>query len=758
MPKARAPSREHPAGFNGGVFASFGLAVHRARYVVVGLWVALLCLAAPLAPRILQLLEPGGLSSPELESQRASALLQAKLGYNPATILVVFTSPTLDVRDPRWLAAEDAALAGVRQLPEVASVTTQRDAPRQAAPDGHASYAAIALRSGAEDFRTVLPRIQAALRPTELETVVTGAPIFYNDILTVTERDLRRAEVLSLPFAVLALLLVFGSVVAAAVPGVIGGAAVLATLGVLVVLAERVDLSVFALNLVTMLGLGLGIDYSLFIVSRFREELDVGRGVSAALARTVATAGRAVLFSGLTVLVGLLGLTAFDYMALRSMGLAGALVVLFSVAAALTLLPAVLGILGERISALSVLRPRAGGGFWAALAQRVMRRPLAVFLGLLVVLVGLGLPFLHVELGAPDASVLPQDVQSRRGFDLLRARFGQGEQAPILIDVSAPDTIFSPASIDALLEYVAELQRDPRVERVESLVTLDPRITPEQYRLIYAPAARTGDPRSIVEPFARMVALQTSRRDFTLIRVTSRYGQTAPESKALVRRIRSLPIGAGLRTLVGGGTAGVVDYTEGLYHAFPRVLLFIVASTYVILLVLLRSVLLPFKAIIMNTLSLLASYGALVLVFQDGVLDWLPGFAAIGFVEASLPIVMFCVLFGLSMDYEVFLLARVREAYDQGADNATSVAAGLERSGRIITSAALIIVLVSGSFALADIVLIKALGLGTAIAVLLDATLVRALLVPATMRLLGDWNWWAPRAMLRLIPAWGVER
>lgn len=758
MPKVRAGLGEHPAGLIGGVFATFGLGIYRARYLVLGLWAFLLCLAAPLAPRILQLLEPGGLSSPELESQRAAALLQEKLGYNPATILVVFTSPSLEVKDRRWLAAEETALAAVRQLPEVASVTTQRENPRQAAPDGHASYAAIALRAGSEDFRTALPKIQAALRPTELETVVTGAPVFYDDILTVTERDLRRAEVLSLPFAILALLLVFGSVVAAAVPGVIGGAAVLATLGVLVVLAQRVELSVFALNLVTMLGLGLGIDYSLFIVSRFREELAAGREVGAALAVTVATAGRAVLFSGLTVLVGLLGLTAFDYMALRSMGLAGALVVLLSVAAALTLLPAVLGVLGARINALSVLRPRAGSGFWAALAERVMRRPLAVFLGLLVVLVGLGLPFLRVELGAPDASVLPKDVQSRRGFDLLQTRFGQGEQAPILIDVVAPDSIFSPASIDALIEYVAEIQRDPRVERVESLVTLDPRITPEQYRLIYAPAARSGDPATIVEPFARSVALQSSRRDFTLLRVTSRYGQTAPESKALVRRIRSLPIGAGLRTLVGGGTASVIDYTEGLYRAFPRVLLCIVASTYIILFVLLRSVLLPLKAILMNTLSLLASYGALVLVFQDGALDWLPGFAAMGFVEASLPIVMFCVLFGLSMDYEVFLLARIREAHDQGADNTSSVAAGLERSGRIITSAAMIIVLVSGSFALADIVLIKALGLGTALAVLLDATLVRALLVPATMRLLGDWNWWAPRTMLRLIPAWEMEQ
>jgi RND superfamily putative drug exporter len=751
---------------------SFGVSLHRARYVVLVVWAVLLVAALPLAPQVMGLLQPGGLSGRDTESLRAAAELRRELGYNPAAIVVVFTAAPggdFGIEDPRWAAAEKAALAGVRQLPEVADVRTRRENPRQAAADGYASYASITLRSEADQFRAVLPRVKEALRPTELETVVTGAPVFYADIIEVTERDLRRAELISFPFAAMALVLVFGSLVAAALPAMVGGAAVLSTLGGMVLLAQVMDLSVFALNLVTMLGLGLGIDYSLFVVSRFRAELAAGTGPSAmdsaaspqgsgqaverAVAQAMATAGRAVLFSGLTVFVGLLGLTSFDSMALRSMGVAGSLVVLLSLAAALTLLPALLGVLGPRVNAFGLRRPPGPGGFWAALAQRVMRRPGLVFMAVLALLLALGAPFLRVELGAPDASVLPDDVQSRRGFDVLRERFGEGEQAPILINVSAPESIFRADSVDALYDYVAELRRDPRVGRVESLVSLDPRITREQYRLIYAPAVASGEPGSIVEPFARNVALQTSRQRFTLVRVTSRYQQTAPESKDLVHRIRSLPIGAGLSTEVGGGTASVVDYTQGLYRDFPRVLLFVVVSTYVILLVLLRSVVLPLKAIVMNALSLLASYGALVLVFQDGWLRKPFGISALGFVEASLPIVMFCVLFGLSMDYEVFLLARIKEAYDEGADNAASVAAGLERSGRIITSAALIIVLVSGSFALADIVLIKALGLGTAIAVFLDATVVRALLVPATMRLLGAWNWWMPGGRLTERPA-----
>ena len=240
---------------------------------------------------------------------------------------------------------------------------------------------------------------------------------------------------------------------------------------------------------------------------------------------------------------------------------------------------------------------------------------------------------------------------------------------------------------------------------------------------------------------------------FTLIRVGSRDSQTSDLSKSLVKAIRNTPIGGGLSFRVGGGTAGVIDYAEGLYSEFPRALLFIVVATYLVLLLLFRSVILPVKALVMNTLSILASYGALVVVFQDGLFAELLGFQPLGFIEASLPIVMFCVLFGLSMDYEVFLLSRVKEAYDGGLDNARSVAVGLEQSGRLITSAAAIVVLVSSSFIAADIILIKALGLGTAVAVLLDATVVRGLLVPATMQLLGDWNWWAPRAVLRLLPA-----
>ena len=281
------------------------------------------------------------------------------------------------------------------------------------------------------------------------------------------------------------------------------------------------------------------------------------------------------------------------------------------------------------------------------------------------------------------------------------------------------------------------VQADPRVQRVESIVSLDPRLTPDQYALMFA-AGQSGD------AYGYLAAAASVRQDILLASVTSRYGQTDDQSNDLVRAIRATPPPPGFRLLVGGGTAGVIDYADRLYDQFPRAALIVVVAIYLVLLRSFGSVVLPLKAVAMNVLSILASYGALVVIFQDGALADLLHFKPLGYVEASLPIIMFCVLFGLSMDYEVFLLSRVQEAHLDGADNATSVARGLERSGRIITSAAAIVVLVSLSFVAADIVLIKALGLGTAIAVLLDGTIVRALLVPATMRLLGDWNWWAP--------------
>jgi putative drug exporter of the RND superfamily len=738
------------------MFLCFGRWACRRRWPLLAAWVVLLLVAIPAVPTVFRVLSAGGFSADDLEAVRAGQLLADRFGSSTLDVYAVYTDPsgTLPASGDQFKADVEASLAQVRSLPEVDHVTTPTTQPGQVAPDDQAAYATISVRSDAADSRELLPRIEQAVQPSGLTVTFTGASVFYQDIYDVTERDLRRAELISFPFAAAALLLVFGSVVAGAVPGVVGGASVLVTFAILVLASRFTDLSIFSLNLTTMLGLGLGIDYSLFIVSRFREELARGRPVDEAVAWSMATAGRAVLFSGITVCIGMLALLTFDISALRSLGLAGSLVVAVSVVAALTLLPAVLSLLGRRIDALPLRRLRppsataSDHGFWARLAHTVMAHPVAVLLPMLVFLLALGLPFLHVELGAPDASILPTDVQSRKGFDLLRTHWGEGELSPVLIVFQAQSgSPLQPDRVGALYDYVRRVEADPRVARVDSIVSLDPRLTREQYQFLYADPAHIGD------PIAQLVAQATVRDDVVVVTATSRYGQTDVRSKDLVRAIRATPPPTGFTMLVGGGTAGVVDYADRLYDQFPRAALLVIAAIYLVLLVSFRSVVIPIKAILMNVLSIVASYGALVVVFQDGALSGPLHFTPLGFVEASLPILMFCVLFGLSMDYEVFLLSRIKEAYDSGLDNTTSVALGLQRSGRIITSAAGIVVLVSLSFVAADIVLIKALGLGTAIAVFLDATVVRALLVPATMRLLGDWNWWAPGWVRRRLPA-----
>ncbi|MBA3643914.1 MAG: MMPL family transporter, partial [Chloroflexia bacterium] len=547
------------------------------------------------------------------------------------------------------------------------------------------------------------------------------------------------------------LLLVFGSVVAAIVPLAVGGASVASVLLVLFLVARQTDLSIFVLNLATMLGLGLAVDYSLFVTSRFREELRRTESVAMAIERTVATAGRAVFFSGLTVLIGLMGLIFFSFMFLRSVGVSGVIVVFLSVLAALTLLPAVLSILGRRIDRWAIRKAvqedRDGHGFWAVLARWVMARPILVLIPTLLFLLILGLPFSRAVISSPDATILPRDLPSRQGFDILVDEYGAGEISPFLLVVQSPTSVFAEENLSALYDLSRLLATDPRIRLVQGPVPYAAGLRPDQIASFVG--ARQRLERSGIETGLSRFA---SERAAVIIAYTN-YLPNDDRNKALLDEIRAHPVGGDLELLVDGGTAEIVDVVSLMYRDFPRAVALILVATYVVLLMLFRSVILPLKAIVMNSLSILASYGALVWVFQEGHLSDLLDFTPLGFVEASLPIIMFCVLFGLSMDYEVFLLSRVREEWDRTGDNTLSVATGLQRSGRIVTGAALIVVVVTASFVTADIILIKALGLGIALAVFLDATVVRALLVPATMRLLGSWNWWLPAPLRRLLPA-----
>ena len=730
------------------MFYRTGRWAYRHRRLVILLWALAFLAAVPILPRLTDELKVGGFSNPTIEAARARALLEAEIpSFAPSTLVVIYQSDSLVATDPQFSAAAEQSLAGLSALPEFTGVTPFQANPAQISRDGHTAYSLVQLSLSPEQSQRLMPDIREAIVDVpDVEVTLAGAPAFYEDVERISEQDLRRAEMIAIPFALVALVLVFGSLVGAAVPLAVGALSVAAVIGLLWLVAHVLDMSIFVLNLTTMLGLGLAIDYSLFMTSRFREE-SPHRTLEDAIAMTVGTAGRAVFFSGLTVLIGLAGLALFDFMFLRSVGIAGALVVAVAVLGALTLLPAVLGIVGPHIDRGRLFRRESHGGspFWSVLANTVMRHPWLVLVPVMAFLILLGLPFRHAKLSSPDATILPLSVESRQGFEVLRREFGDGEISPIVVALRSPGGITSEDNLAALWDFTRHFAADERVTRIDSLVTLDPRLSLAQYDLLY----NTGQ---MSDPFVAAARQQFAGPDATVVLMYTRGLPTDDANINLLHEIRDWQMGGDMQMLVDGGTAEIVDVVNEMYAEFPRVALVIVLSTYLVLLFLFRSVVLPLKAILMNVLSIIASYGALVFIFQDGhFARWLD-FEPLGFVEASLPILMFCLLFGLSMDYEVFLLSRVREAYLDSHDNTSSVAIGLQRSGRIITGAALIVVVVTLSFVSAQIVLVKALGLGIAIAILLDATIVRGLLVPATMRLLGDVNWWLPGWLARLLP------
>jgi putative drug exporter of the RND superfamily len=730
------------------MFYHLGRFAARYRWLIVGLWMLAVAVALPFAPRVSDVLQSGGFLSPDAESQRAVDLLTRNLGLKPTIVQIIFTSQVYTADDPRFAQESEQALAGLRSWSEVAGITSFTDNPRQISLDRHAAYADVALNIDSDSAPKLLPELERRLkRVPDLQESVGGGPVFYADIQAVSESDLRRAEILAFPFAIIALLLVFRTVVAAILPATVGGAAVVVTLAMIFGLGHVTALSIFVLNITTLFGLGLGVDYSLFMVSRFREELVRGRSTEEAVAITIATAGRAVTFSGLTVSIGLLGLVLFPVNMLRSVGLGGVLVVTMAVLAAITLLPAVMSILGTRVNAFPVRLPRLWKrrqpvaehhGFWYRLSHFVMRYPVRIFIPVLLILVALGLPFLSVHFSSPDASILPKSVPSRQAYDLLANRFASQETTPIVLAMQTQGDVMTQANLSYLYDYMRRIEADPRVARVDSIVSADPRFSLDQYELLYL------HPQLDVDPYLSGLAKSTVSGNTLVVLVISKYDALDLRSQELAQTIRNTPVGHGITLLVSGESAANIDYVTELYTAFPLAILMVALVTYIVLFFFFRSVVLPLKAILMNTLSILASYGALVIIFQDGFLHQLLGFTPLGFVEASGPILLFCALFGLSMDYEVFLLSRVQEAFWQTRDNRHAIALGLERSGGIITNAAVIVIVVSLCFATADIILVKAVGLGMALAVALDATLVRGLLVPATMRLLGNLNWWLP--------------
>ena len=757
MSASRAPaSRE-----SGVVLARWGRLVYRARWTVLALS-GLALLASLWVIHVGGRLDPPDIPA-ETESGRARRLLEKELPTQPSSFSLIFSSATGQALDPAFRDEVERALEPLRRDPRVARVRTAYDPPGPlpgAAPlisrDGRRTLVLVELRGAGAGFASLefsglppdlYPSLRKLVRAETLEVVSVGNVALNHDFTEVARQDLGRVEVLILPAVAVLLLLVFGSVVAAALPLAVGALAMTGAMAVTLLLTRFVSVSIYAPNIVSMIGLGVAIDYSLFVVSRFREEIREREPIEA-VARTVATAGRAILFSGLTVAIGLLGMLFLGLGNLGSMGWAGTSVVTLAVVYGLTTLPALLAVLGPRVNALPVpflLNDRRGDGLWHRLATTVMAYPWRVFVPVVGILLLLGLPFLHLRVGSGDASSLPPQAEARRGDELLRREFPGGDANRIVVALDAGlGSPLEPARVAQTYALSRWLAGRPHVRRVDSFVDLHPSLDLAAYQQMAAlpPAQR---PPELVEALR-----QTLGDHAAMLVATTTLRPTSDEARALVREIRQSHPPYDGEVLVTGQTAFDLDFIGLVLHHAPFAIGLVVVVTYVVLFLLLDSVVLPLKAIVMNLLSITASYGALVWIFQDGHLaSWLQ--FTPGPIQTATPLIMFCLVFGLSMDYEVLLLSRVREEYEKSGDNTGAVIVGLERTGRLITGAAAIMAAVFFGFGLARSVVIQTVGVGIGVAVVVDATIVRALLVPATMRLLGRWNWWRP-AWLALRP------
>ena len=723
----------------------FGHLVLRRRRLILALAVVFLPVAAVVGGDVKQHLSAGGFADPSAESTRAARLLETRFANGAPNVVVLVTAQggaDATVDDP---AVEAAGLDLARRLaaePGIRGVKSYWGlfhAPPLRSLDGRQALILAQVPGDEDAVRDVTQRFADRYRiPGDAGPIsadVGGAGEVFRQIEDQAGRDLKRAESLTLPLTLLLLVFVFGSAVAAGLPLAVGALAVAGTWLVLRLVAAVTDVSIFALNLTTGMGLGLAIDYSLFIVSRFREELQHGYEPDRAIVRTLQTAGRTVAFSALTVAVSLAALLVFPLPFLRSFAYAGVGVVAAAAAGALVVLPALLGVLGRRIDRLALFRHRTKAtedGFWYRRAKAVMRRPVIAVVVVTGGLVVAGVPFLHLDASLSDDRVLAPGASVRRVGDAIRSGFSSREAAALAV-VSADE--IDPGG-DALDGYAKALSTVPGVTRVDAatghyLSGLQ-LLGPTELSRRFTTAAGRGTWLSIVpsvEPFS-------------------------PAGEALVKAVRATP--APFPVLVGGEAARLVDGKAALAGRLPLALALIAVSTFVLLFLMVGSLLVPLKALVLNILSLSATFGALVFVFQDGHLAGLLNFTPTGTISVFTPVLLFCIAFGLSMDYEVFLLSRIKEEFDQGVDNDEAVAVGLERTGRIVTAAALLMAVVFVALATAEVTVVKIFGVGLALAVLVDAFLIRATLVPAFMRLAGRANWYAPRRLRRLHLRYGI--
>jgi len=741
------------------MFALLGRQLCRFPWLFVAVSAVVVGLAAGFGADVVKhlTLAPGW-DVPNSGSELALKQLRDRLGKDETLVIVLFSAKPgmpANVDAPAFRDAVDAALAGIGQNPDVTGVQSYygNADTRLRSAKGDTTYALIKLKLAADEGMGAYQRLRAQLLSNKVVIELGGELATYVDVREQLAKDIWNAEIVS--FALLAILLVwvFGSAVAAALPLVIGGVTIVLSAALLKFFTLFTDVSVYAANVVSMLGLGLAIDYGLFIVSRYREELARGGSPEIILFATLSTAGRTVAYSGLTVASSLICLLLMPQRFFQNMGLAGAISVGSAMITSVLLLPALLALLGPRVNrlALPVLAKRGArqedSGGWYRFSQFVMRHAVPVLIGAFLLLGAMGVPVLHMQVGPSDSKSLPTSAESRRVQETLDRDFRHAELSPLVLTVRATGPAQAAAGLAGLHELTNKIQALPGVTRVAGLASLtDPNnqagaLALADYQLMYEYPEQF--------PVAKLGLQEYAKGQDSLIFVYYRQAPTSSEARALVRQMRAIALPRGLREVqVGGFPAFHLDYVESLRNWVPWVILAIVCVIIVLLFLMLGSVLIPLKAVITNLFSLSATFGILVWIFQDGHLSGLLNFTPQGSMDGTILVLIFASAFGLSIDYEVFLLSRVKEMCATTNDNMRAVAAGIQKSGPIITSAALLIGIVLGTFAMGEVVFMKAMGLGLLLSVIVDATLVRMLLVPASLRLLGRLNWWAPKPLL----------
>jgi RND superfamily putative drug exporter len=695
----------------------------RRPWVVLAVWIIAVAITGLLATGIGDVLTTDFGTTVELESDKAQRLAQERIyGTLPSSELIVVRAHDLTVDDSayeEYVVGLVRAANGLTESVQAAFSYYETRAESMVSADRSATLIPVVLEGPGDELEHQAKDLRDAARTASddrFETFVVGEESIGVAFTEMAEADLQTAEIFGLPVALVVLAVVFGALVAAGIPIILALLAIVVSIGLIALLGQQFTLSIFVVNVATMIGLAVGIDYTLFIIERVRDERRAGFDLVEAIARAGATASRTVLFSGLTVIVALAGMLIIPDTIFRSISAGAIIVVIVTVVAALTLLPAVLSLLGDRVNALRV--PFAGrrrgseaeGGFWDRLVHAVMAYPVISVVASVAVLLAASAPYLRIELGFAGVTTMPRDSDMYRGFAILEEEFTGGLIEPTRIVVDAPDVRTQTIGV-AITRLVAALAQDDS----------------------FGPAlAEVGDAGNLAVLSTSIGGDATSDAAFdALHRLRDTY---IPEAFA----------GVDAEVYVGGETAGSDDYFELIRQYTPIVFAFVLGLSFVVLLLVFRSLVVPVKAILMNLLSVGAAYGILVLVFQDGVGTDLLGFTRVDRIEAWVPLFLFAVLFGLSMDYHVFLLSRIRERYDQAHDNGESIAFGVRSTASIITGAALIMVAVFGGFAMGDLVMFQQMGFGLAVAVAIDATIVRSVLVPASMTLLGEANWYLP--------------